>query len=333
MKKMLLLVVILPFSIMAYADSVNTDYISNCDSKQYNRRMEIGNVALELRSNCSDEYVLELFVLSGSSVKMLSKLLYPYSFTLKPLKEIRSKNNHVAILQLLPSEPQPTGSYYFAVVDLISMSLILDAYSDSEINIYDIDNDGVEEIVYGINLSSVNPLDTLLDFIPYPKVLDWNRHGGLRLIGSDSYPQLVDAYKKSLSDYINQLSKKSGYSSGLMKVAVDKELAFAQAELAFAQAMRVGLEQFNTEKYLLEVKKCLNTDRTNSFDLMDIPGYLRKYVEQVEVDDYVSHTFLKPKELSIDFQKYQNGNYFSISLHIDLNRDEGCERISVYEIE
>ncbi|MEJ2694495.1 MAG: hypothetical protein P8166_16060 [Candidatus Thiodiazotropha sp.] len=88
-------------------------------------------------------------------------------------------------------------------------------------------------------------------------------------------------------------------------------------------------EQFNVEDYLLEAKECLNAEGS---ERMELPSYLRRYLEQVSVEDYVSHTYLDPKELSIDFRKSQDGDSFSISLHIDLDKNKGCERISVYEI-
>lgn len=85
------------------------------------------------------------------------------------------------------------------------MTLVADGYSDSEVKVYDLDKDGHKEIVYGINLLGINPLSTMLDFVPYPKVLDWNCHGGLRLVNNNFYPQIMNTYRKALSDYIDQL--------------------------------------------------------------------------------------------------------------------------------
>ena len=91
-------------------------------------------------------------------------------------------------------------------------------------------------------------------------------------------------------------------------------------------------EEFNVDDYLLEAKECLNEGAV-LFSRMELSSYLRRYLDQVEVEDYIGHTFLDSKELSIDFRKSQNGNFFSISVHIDLNKEKGCGRISVYEIE
>ena len=227
-------VLLLPLTTFVSAASDGVVHINSCDKEQYKQQLDVSGSILQLQSSCSNGEVLELSVKAGSYFKLLSKFLYPYSFVLKSVKEIDSDKNHAAVIQLAPSEPEPTGSYYFAVVDLESMTLITDGYSDSEVYVYDIDKDGIEEIVFGGNLSAVNSLDTLLDFVPYPKVLDWNCHGGLRLVGSQAYPQLMDAYRKSLSYYITQLSETSENTLGSMKATLDVELAFAQAMMAGA---------------------------------------------------------------------------------------------------
>lgn len=91
-------------------------------------------------------------------------------------------------------------------------------------------------------------------------------------------------------------------------------------------------EQFNVENYLIEAKECLNAEGSKFFDRMESPSYLQGYLEQVEAKDYVGHTLLDPKVLSIDFRKHQNEDSFSISLYFDLDKDESCGRISIYEI-
>lgn len=206
--------------------------VTNCDREQYRQEFNIGDSVIGFQSSCSNKEVIELSINQDSSFKLLSKFLYPYSFSLRPLRKINSEEDRFAVIELAPSEPQPTGSYYFAVIDVEAMTLVVDGYSDSEINVYDYDEDGLEEVVYGDNLSGVNPLTTMLDFVPYPKVLDWDCYGNLRLVGNSAYPQLMNDYRKSLSNYIDQLSVKSENSSGSTKASLQAELEFSEVIMA-----------------------------------------------------------------------------------------------------
>ncbi len=214
--------------------NVISDSISknNCDKKQYQKKMVIGNSDIRFQSACSNRDILKLSINRGSSFKLLSKFLYPYSFSLNYVSEIKNNDVRFAVIALTPSEPETTGSYYFAIINLQAMTLVADGYSDSEVKVYDLDKDGHKEIVYGINLSGINPLSTMLDFVPYPKVLDWNCHGGLRLVNNNFYPQIMNTYRKALSDYIDQLLVKSKNSSSERRAVLQIELDFSKAILA-----------------------------------------------------------------------------------------------------
>ena len=225
---LLILYFVASCSIAKSTDVTNVVQIESCKEEQYRREIRVGSVNVELKSLCDTNDILVLSIEEKPSYKLLSKFLYPYSFTFKLVEEIHGYKSHMAVIQLAPSEPEPTGSYYFAVVDLNEKSLVLDGYSDSEINVRDIDGDGIKEVIYGSNLSGVNPLDTMLDYIPYPRVLDWNCHGGLRLIGNQAYPELVESYQKSLRIYIQQLSKKGVNAPDSMGSNLIEELDFAK---------------------------------------------------------------------------------------------------------
>jgi hypothetical protein len=91
-------------------------------------------------------------------------------------------------------------------------------------------------------------------------------------------------------------------------------------------------EDFNATDYLLEAKNCFVSEDFRSDNRNELPSYLKRYLEQVDVEDYVSHRFLKSGELLIQFKKNQGDKSFSIEIEIDLNKEKGCGRVTVGEI-
>lgn len=91
-------------------------------------------------------------------------------------------------------------------------------------------------------------------------------------------------------------------------------------------------EQFGVSRYLREAKECFSNEHSKSSDHRVLPRGLRLYLNQLEDGDYLDHRFLSSGELLINFRKSRDDLSFMIELEFDLNKENGCERISVHEI-
>ncbi len=91
-------------------------------------------------------------------------------------------------------------------------------------------------------------------------------------------------------------------------------------------------KEIDLEGYLLEAKNCIHTESSNSNEVMDITSQLKDHLERLQLEDYISHTFFEDDEIAIDFRKrVKDESFIFINLYIDLNKDNGCGRISVYQ--
>ncbi|MBX2807896.1 MAG: hypothetical protein KTR20_04620, partial [Cellvibrionaceae bacterium] len=105
------------------------------------------------------------------------------------------------------SEPMPQGSYYFMIFDTKG-HVLLSGYSDNAVYVENIDNDAYDEVIVGVNTENTDPLEYLLDYLPYPVVYDWNRSGKLELQSSNQYKSLFEKYMLDQKEYKQALKVK-----------------------------------------------------------------------------------------------------------------------------
>jgi hypothetical protein len=163
------------------------------------------NYSVEIKNLC-DAYEFEINLVNLSTSINLGKFISPYSQTMY-VQNISSNEKGSYLLTVDVAEPEPKGSYYFMVFNSDGV-VHLSGYSDSLVYIEDIDSDGVEELVIGSNIDNIDPLELLVDYVPYPLVFDWGKSGKLELQPSTSYKSFYEKYLESLATYTRVIESK-----------------------------------------------------------------------------------------------------------------------------
>ena len=156
------------------------------------------NFSLEIKNLC-DPYEFEIRLINLDASINLGKFISPYSQSMY-VQHLSSYKKSSYLFVVDVAEPEPKGSYYFMVFDSDGV-VHLSGYSDSLVYSEDIDKDGVDELILGSNIDNIDPLERLVDYVPYPLIFDWRKSGRLELQASTSYTLFYEEYLESLAAY------------------------------------------------------------------------------------------------------------------------------------
>lgn len=157
-------------------------------------------------NNLCDAYEFEIKLVNSVASINLGKFISPYSQTMH-VQHMSSYEKSSYLFTVDVAEPEPKGSYYFMVFNYDGV-VHLSGYSDSLAYLEDIDSDGFDELVLGSNVDNIDPLELLVDYVPYPLVFDWGKSGRLELQPSASYELFHEKYLESLATYTKVIELK-----------------------------------------------------------------------------------------------------------------------------
>ena len=163
------------------------------------------NYSVEIKNLC-DAYEFEIKLITSALSINLGKFISPYSQTMY-VQHISSYEKSSYLFTVDVAEPEPKSSYYFMVFNSDGV-VHLSGYSDSLVYLEDIDSDGFDELILGSNINNIDPLELLMDYVPYPLVFDWGKSGRLELQPSTSYKAFYEKYLKNLAAYTKVIALK-----------------------------------------------------------------------------------------------------------------------------
>lgn len=173
------------------------EYFKNIDKK--------ADVIVEY--SCADFSKKKLSLVDEDSKTVLKELNIPLSHTIY-ISGLEHPKKDLIIVYTDVSEPAPVGSYYYAIIDISLKRIIISGFSDSLVMVENLDGALGSEVVIGKNITGVDPLDTLLDYVPYPLVLKWEASGEIKLLDVADFPELNINYLDKLKIYKKELKKK-----------------------------------------------------------------------------------------------------------------------------
>lgn len=160
----------------------------------------------------------------GTSI-CLGEFFFPFSYEMHS-EPINVPGKKLLVTTLDSSEPEPTASYLYAIVDFESGELLLSGYSDSPVRTIKKANRISDLVVVGRNILGTDARETLIDIVPYPIVIGWNCDKTLAIADIRTYPEIQESYLEELDTYQKKLS------SMINKGGRDTKMIRAEFELS-----------------------------------------------------------------------------------------------------
>lgn len=160
----------------------------------------------------------------GTSI-CLGEFFYPFSYETRS-EPVNVPGKTLLVTTLDSSEPEPTASYLYAIVDYESGELLLSGYSDSPVQTVKKANGASDLVVVGRNILGTDARETLIDIVSYPIVISWNCDKTLAVADIRTHPKLQESYLEELDAYQKKLS------SVINKGGRDTEMIRAEFELS-----------------------------------------------------------------------------------------------------
>lgn len=156
--------------------------------------------------SCLDDAHLSLNIVEGDLRVYIGNFFVPFSHSFE-LVDIGLSNRNILLFYVEVSEPRPVNSYYYAFIDFDQKKMLLSGYSDSPIELNNLDNKEGLEVIIGANITGISPLEFLIDYVPFPSIFSWGCSQELQIYDVSYFPEFLEKYRNDLIGYKTKLGE------------------------------------------------------------------------------------------------------------------------------
>ena len=133
-------------------------------------------------------------------------------------RDLKVKNKNIWLFQHSPFDSfEPIGRYYFSIIDMKSKKVLLSGYTDSLIEVLNLDDISGDEIVLKYNISGRLPINFVDRFSPEIVIYTWGCKGNLLAANKYQFDRYIKLYKQELLDLQDYFESKMLLISDFIK--------------------------------------------------------------------------------------------------------------------